>query len=256
MQYGEPTLSAQAKSGSALRKSPSRPLFRLAMAIPAGLRSQTPISHTASQPYSAIAFHSGSGTQPKFRRTPSFWLRLKSQTHVLISYMAGYRGHCMLFLQSLFLCKCAYFAGRNVCSVSIRPNSTRSVASFGPWFMDGRYTMVSGEMYRLSTKTVFGSQFRASRFNQSQRSRIQDAFAGGCQGVSQGTPAGSAPDNDDVVTAWHGRASLQTWTALHEAAVGENRCCSDVAGSALGQHGNHTADLFRLSHSAQGYGGV
>jgi hypothetical protein len=38
-----------------------------------------------------------------------------SQTHVLISYMAGYRGHSgMLFLESLFLSKCAYFGGRRV----------------------------------------------------------------------------------------------------------------------------------------------
>jgi len=113
--------------------------------------------------------------------------------------------------------------------------STRSVASFGPWFW-----MVDTSL-TLQPIAAFENQ---------------DAFAGGCQGVSQGTRPAPLPIMMNIVTAWHGRASLQTWTALHEAAVGENRCCSDVAGSALGQHGNHTADLFRLSYSAQGYGGV
>src|SRR5215813_7713779 len=62
----------------------------------------------------------------------------------------------------------------------------------------------------------------------------QDALAGGCEVASQGTSAGSTPDDDDVVIAWHGCAPLQARAALHEPAVGENRCCSDVAGATIG----------------------
>ena len=53
------------KSGSARLKSSSRLWFRLAMAMPAGLRSQTPISHTASKPCAASASQSAAGTELK-----------------------------------------------------------------------------------------------------------------------------------------------------------------------------------------------
>ncbi len=48
-------------SGSASRKLSTRPSFSSAIAIPAGLRSQTPISQTASKPSAAIASHSRRG---------------------------------------------------------------------------------------------------------------------------------------------------------------------------------------------------
>jgi hypothetical protein len=67
-------------------------MFRFVMAMPAGLRSQIPISHTPSKPFLAMAFHSAEGTELKSRKFPYFWLRSDSQTHVLISYNVGYRG--------------------------------------------------------------------------------------------------------------------------------------------------------------------
>ena len=54
-------------------------------AIPAGLRSHTPISHTASKPSAAMASHSGPGTELKSRAVLYTRLRSDNQTHVLIS---------------------------------------------------------------------------------------------------------------------------------------------------------------------------
>src|SRR5271157_4504675 len=62
------------------------------MAMPAGLRSQTPINHTASKPCLAMASHSAEGTERKSMVDPYFRLRSESQTQVLISYNVGYRG--------------------------------------------------------------------------------------------------------------------------------------------------------------------
>src|SRR5271157_1491061 len=60
--------------------------------MPAGLRSQTPISQTASKPYAAMASHSAEETELKSTELPCFWLSSESQTQVLISYNVGYRG--------------------------------------------------------------------------------------------------------------------------------------------------------------------
>ena len=85
MQYGEPTTSFVWTSGSARRKLSIRPSFASATAIPAGLRSQTPISQTASKPSAAIASHSFAGTLARSIAVPSRRLSSSSQTHVLIS---------------------------------------------------------------------------------------------------------------------------------------------------------------------------
>src|SRR3954453_15656996 len=98
MQYGDPTLSSGGKSGNAPRKASMRPGLRLAIAIPAGLRSQTPISHTASKPSAAIAFHSSGGTEPSSINVPYFLLRSATQTQVLISYTLRNRGHLDIVL--------------------------------------------------------------------------------------------------------------------------------------------------------------
>src|SRR5271157_2759136 len=85
-------LSSRRNSGSARRKSSSRPGFLFAIAIPAGLRCQTPISYTASKPKAAMASHSAAGTEPRSTGLPAFLLSSESHTHVLISYTVGYRG--------------------------------------------------------------------------------------------------------------------------------------------------------------------
>ena len=61
MQYGEPTTSAVVKSGQRAPEALDQASFSSAIAIPAGLRSQTPISQTASKPSAAIASHSAAG---------------------------------------------------------------------------------------------------------------------------------------------------------------------------------------------------
>ena len=85
MQYGEPTTSSVRKSGRARRKLSISPPFASAIAIPAGLRSQTPISQTASKPSAAIASHSPPGTVARSTGAPSRRLSSSSQTQVLIS---------------------------------------------------------------------------------------------------------------------------------------------------------------------------
>ena len=85
MQYGEPTTSLVWKSGRARRKLSISPAFSSAVAIPAGLRSQTPISQTTSKPSAATASHSFPGTPARSIGLPSRALNSSSQTHVLIS---------------------------------------------------------------------------------------------------------------------------------------------------------------------------
>src|SRR5215472_17154210 len=58
-----------------------------------------------------MAFHSRPGTQPRFKRTPSFRLRSESQTQVLISNMAGCRGHLGM-LRLRYLLECILLSGR------------------------------------------------------------------------------------------------------------------------------------------------
>jgi hypothetical protein len=70
MQYGEPTTSSGRKSGSARLNESVSPSFARAIAIPAGLRSQTPISPTASKPRAAIVSHSLSGTLARSNLVP------------------------------------------------------------------------------------------------------------------------------------------------------------------------------------------
>ena len=62
------------------------------MASPAGLRSQTPISQTASTPRAASSSQRCSGTLPSVMGAP--WRRLSSfsQTQLLISYTMGWAG--------------------------------------------------------------------------------------------------------------------------------------------------------------------
>jgi hypothetical protein len=85
MQYGEPTTSAGVKSGNARRKLSTSASFRSAIATPAGLRSQTPISQTASNPSAAIASHSLFGTSARSIFSPRRVRNSSSHTHVLIS---------------------------------------------------------------------------------------------------------------------------------------------------------------------------
>src|SRR5438876_7649155 len=63
------------------------------MRIPTGLRSHTPISHTASTPNAAIASHSSDGTVPRVIVLLYWLLKSLSHTQVLISYMMGRAGH-------------------------------------------------------------------------------------------------------------------------------------------------------------------
>src|ERR1700739_2329165 len=100
MQYGDPTLSSGSKSDRARRKSSTRVLFWLAIAMPAGLRSQTPMNQTASKPNLAMASHSGEGTELKSTGLPAFMLSSESQTQVLISYKVGYCGQMAMIFPS------------------------------------------------------------------------------------------------------------------------------------------------------------
>src|SRR3954452_15819485 len=65
--------------------------------MPTGLRSQTPISQTASKPNSARASHSEEGIEPNSTKVPYFSLSSESQTHVLISNTVGFKAQ-------LFVC--------------------------------------------------------------------------------------------------------------------------------------------------------
>src|SRR5271165_945796 len=71
------------------------------MAALAGLRSQTPISQTASKPNLAMSSHSAEGTEPKSTAFPYFCFRSQSQTQVLTSYSVGYRGQNDMLISRL-----------------------------------------------------------------------------------------------------------------------------------------------------------
>src|SRR5215831_18705465 len=75
-----------------MRKSARRFAFSFAIAMPAGLRSQTPMNQTASKPKAAMASHSADGTELKSTSLPALVLSSLSHTQVLISYKVGYRG--------------------------------------------------------------------------------------------------------------------------------------------------------------------
>ena len=83
MQYGDPATSAGSYPGSAASKLSVSAAFVMAMATPAGLRCQTPISHTASYPASASQVCCG--TPPRSTRRPAASLSAASHGSVLIS---------------------------------------------------------------------------------------------------------------------------------------------------------------------------
>ena len=83
MQYGDPATSAGSYPGSADSKLSVSAVFVMAMATPAGLRCQTPISHTASYP--AKVSQVSSGTPPRSTRLPARSLKAPSHGSVLIS---------------------------------------------------------------------------------------------------------------------------------------------------------------------------
>ena len=72
-------------SGSAARNESCSPVFALASARPAGLRSHTPISHTASAPSGVTASHAACGTSPSVTRRPAARDKSASQIAVLTS---------------------------------------------------------------------------------------------------------------------------------------------------------------------------
>src|SRR6516162_6601319 len=47
---------------------------------------------------------------------------------------------------------------------------------------------------------------------------------------------------------------LQTHAAVHDAAIGEDRGCGEIAGAVAGEKADHSGDLLRASHAPQRYG--
>jgi len=45
--------------------------------------------------------------------------------------------------------------------------------------------------------------------------------------------------------------SLQTWAALHQSAIGDDRRGCEVTRPVSGEEGDYAGDLFRFRHSAQ-----
>src|SRR6516162_9660651 len=68
----------------------------LVTASPAGLRSHTPISQTASTPAGVTASQSGAATSASVTRRPAAWDSEVSQTAVLTSYITGLAGHPLI----------------------------------------------------------------------------------------------------------------------------------------------------------------
>jgi hypothetical protein len=84
-QYGDPIKSSARRSGSESVNEAWRAGFAVANSSPAGLRSQTPISHTASMPAGVTSSQAGSGTSASVSCRPAARDRSPSQTAVLIS---------------------------------------------------------------------------------------------------------------------------------------------------------------------------
>src|SRR5919197_508108 len=71
MQYGEPTTSSPLASGGAAGLAARKPPSASATSLPSPIRSQTPISQTASTPGSASASHALSGASARVTVRPS-----------------------------------------------------------------------------------------------------------------------------------------------------------------------------------------
>lgn len=69
-QYGDPITSSGRRSGSVSRNEARSAAFAFARARPAGFRSHTPISHTASTPAGVTSSHAESGTSASVTRQP------------------------------------------------------------------------------------------------------------------------------------------------------------------------------------------
>src|ERR1700757_4044180 len=93
--------------------------------MPAGLRSQTPTSHTASKPYAEIVSHSADGTEARSTFLPYFWLSSESHTQVLISYKLGNRGHTDAPLG-------ASIVSARIALILVSPNRPHTVESSSP----------------------------------------------------------------------------------------------------------------------------
>ena len=84
-QYGDPITSSGRRSGSASRNEACSPALAFASSRPAGLRSHTPISHTASVPASVTSSQADAGTSASVTRRPAARDRSPSQMAVLTS---------------------------------------------------------------------------------------------------------------------------------------------------------------------------
>ena len=85
MQYGDPTTSVGRQSGRAAWNAASRSVLASAIVMPTGLRCQTPINQTASNPRPASSSQYRSGTEPRSMPRPSAALIESSHAQVLIS---------------------------------------------------------------------------------------------------------------------------------------------------------------------------
>ena len=85
MLYADPITSAGVKSASVAWNSATCVGDDSARRTPSGLRSQTPISHTASMPGSVTRSHSSSGTSASVIDRPACTVRSWSQATALIS---------------------------------------------------------------------------------------------------------------------------------------------------------------------------
>ncbi len=86
-------MSSGLRSGSTSRNEAIILSSALVTASPAGLRSQTPISQTASAPSGVTASQSAGATSARVSRCPAAWDSEVSHTAVLTSYITGWAGH-------------------------------------------------------------------------------------------------------------------------------------------------------------------
>ena len=70
-QYGDPITSADRRSGRASRNEACSPAFACVSSRPAGLRSHTPISHTASMPSGVTSSQAEAGTSASVTGRPA-----------------------------------------------------------------------------------------------------------------------------------------------------------------------------------------
>src|SRR5215471_17407900 len=86
-------MSSGFRSGSASANEAIILASALVTAGPAGLRSHTPISQTASTPAGVTASQSAAATSASVSWRPASWDSEVSQTAVLTSYITGLAGH-------------------------------------------------------------------------------------------------------------------------------------------------------------------